>query len=137
MGDTGTVKTGRIKAGDIILVILVIAAAVASIVLVSRASAGEKGSLAIVEVNGKEIRRLELSNGQPYRTLTVQGALGPSTVAAEDGRVWMIESTCRDKLCIGMGAIESSGQSIVCLPNRVVVRVTGNRSPSDVDAVTE
>ncbi len=127
----------KIKAGDIVLVLLVIAAAIGSMVLVSRASAGEKGSLAIVEVNGKEVRRLELSDKQGYRTLTVQGTLGSSTVAVEDGKVWMTESACRDKLCVGMGRIDSTGQSIVCLPNRVVIRITNGAKPGSVDAITE
>ncbi|MBU4176113.1 MAG: NusG domain II-containing protein [Actinobacteria bacterium] len=128
---------GKIKAGDIVLVLLVIAAAIAGVVLVSRASAGEKGSLAIIEVNGKEVRRLELSDKQGYRTLTVQGTLGPSTVAVEDGKVWMTESACRDKLCVGMGRIDFTGQSIVCLPNRVVIRIIDGAKPGSVDAITE
>ena len=129
--------TGKIKAGDIVLVALVIAASIASMVPVSRASAGEKGSLAIIEVNGEEVRRLELGDNQGYRTLKVQGAQGASTVVVEYGTVWMAESACRDKLCVGMGRIDSTGQSIVCLPNRVVIRITGGGKPRDVDAITE
>ena len=128
---------GKIKAGDIVVVLLVIATAIAGVVMVSRASAGERGSLAIIEVNGKEVRRLELSDKQGYRTLTVQGTLGSSTVAVEDGKVWMTESACRDKLCVGMGRIDSTGQSIVCLPNRVVIRITNGAKPASVDAITE
>jgi len=129
--------TGKIKAGDIVLVLLVVSAAIASMVLVSRASAGERGSLAIIEVNGKEVRRLELSDKQGYRTLTVQGTLGDSTVAVENGKVWMAKSACRDRLCVGMGRIDSTGQSIVCLPNRVVIRITDGAKPGSVDAITE
>ena len=128
---------GKIKAGDIVLVLLVIVAAIAGVVLVSGASAGEKGSLAIIEVNGKEVRRLELSDKQRYRTLAVEGTLGPSTVAVEDGKIWMAESACRDKLCVGMGRIDSTGQSVVCLPNRVVIRITDGAKPGSVDAITE
>jgi hypothetical protein len=129
---------GRIKAGDIVLVVLVVFAAAASLFLVSRASAGEKGSLAIIEVNGKEVKRIALGDSQPSREFTVRGVLGPSTLQVKDGRVRMLRSTCRDKICIGVGWIDAPGKAVVCLPNRVVIRVTGQRGgKGKVDTVTE
>ena len=107
-------------------------------VLVSRANAGEKGSLAIVEVNGKEVMRVALGAGQARRQFTVKGVLGPSTLMVQSGRVRMVKSTCRDKICVGAGWVDSPGKSIVCLPNRVVIRVTGRRGGGGkVDSVTE
>jgi len=127
----------KTKAGDVVLVVLVILAAVAGLVLISRVNAGEAGSIAVIEVNGKEARRLELDDNQAYRTLTVQGSLGPSTIAVENGKVWMAESACRDRVCVGMGRIELTGQSIVCLPNRVVIRIADGGKSGSVDAITE
>jgi hypothetical protein len=131
------IRTWRLRVGDILVVFLVLAAAGGSMVLVSRANAGEKGSLAIVEVNGREVRRVTLGSGQAARTLTVKGWQGPSTFEVKDGRVRMVKSACRDKICVGVGWIDSGGRSIICLPNRVVIRVTGKRKSGKIDTVTE
>ena len=120
------------------LVVLMVVAAAASMVLVSRANAGEKGSLAVVEVNGKEVMRVALGAGQASRDFTVKGVQGKSTFNVVDGKVRMVRSACRDKICVGVGWIDSPGKSIVCLPNRVVIRVTGKRGGGGkVDSVTE
>ncbi len=113
-----------------------LAAAAASILLVSRANAGEKGSIAVVEVGGREVRRFTLGPGQASRRFTVEGTQGTSTFEIKDGRVRMVESACRDKVCIGMGWVDTAGRAIVCLPNRVTIRITGGREPG-VDTVSE
>jgi len=127
----------KLRAGDVVLVVFILAAAAASMFLVSRATAHEKGSLAVVEVNGREVRRITLGSDQSARTITVEGWNGPSTLEVKEGRVRMVKSACRDKLCVGVGWIDSGGRSIVCLPNRVVIKVTGTRKSGKIDTVTE
>jgi hypothetical protein len=130
-------RTWKLRAGDLVIVALVLAAAIGSTILVSQAHAGEKGSLAIVEVNGHEVRRVSMGDSQAARTFTVEGWQGSSTFEVKGGRVRMTKSACRDKICIGMGWMDTSGRSIICLPNRVVIRITGNRKSGGVDTVTE
>ena len=130
-------KSNKITAGDVILTTLVIIASVASVVLIARATAGEKGSTAVIEVNAEKVLRVELSANQPRKTYTVRGIHGPSTIEVEKGRVRMLASTCRDKICVGIGWVDAPGKNIVCLPNRVVVTITGERKPGRVDTVTE
>jgi hypothetical protein len=130
-------KPNKITAGDVILTVLVVIASFASMVLIARATAGGKGSTAVIEVNTKKVLRIELSADQPEKTYTVRGMLGPSTVEVEKGRARMLTSTCRDKICVGTGWVDAPGKEIVCLPNRVVIRITGERKPGRVDTVTE
>ena len=44
-------------------------------------------------------------------------------IVIEDGYCYMEEAECPDHLCIKQGKVNKSGQTIVCLPNRVVVTV--------------
>ena len=39
----------------------------------------------------------------------------------------MKEADCPDKLCVHQKAISAENESIVCLPNRVVVTVTNSK----------
>lgn len=47
-------------------------------------------------------------------------------VVVEDGTVYMKEADCPDKLCIRQGKISRTGESIICLPNRVTVTIEGD-----------
>lgn len=53
-------------------------------------------------------------------------------IAVEDGRAAIIESDCPGADCVRSGWIGEAGRSIVCLPNRVELRLTGD---SGVDFV--
>ncbi len=41
------------------------------------------------------------------------------------GKVWVTDADCADKTCEHTGKIGRAGQSIVCLPNSVVVTING------------
>ena len=41
----------------------------------------------------------------------------------KDGKADVTEADCPDKLCVKQGTVSKSGESLVCLPNRVVVAV--------------
>lgn len=47
------------------------------------------------------------------------------TVHIENGKVWVTDADCADKICERTGVISRGGQSIVCLPHGVVVRIGG------------
>ena len=53
------------------------------------------------------------------------------TVAAENGRVYMAGAECPDHTCVKTGAIHRSGQVIVCLPNHVVIKISGGEGELD------
>ena len=68
-------------------------------------------------------------------TLRVEGPLGVTTIEIAKGRVRVLDSPCPYKLCVKAGAIGKAGELVVCVPNRVVVRIEGG-SRKGVDAVT-
>lgn len=57
-----------------------------------------------------------------------------ATVIVEDGTVRVENSDCRDKTCEKFGKISNAGESIICIPNRLRIRISGK---SEVDAVAE
>lgn len=75
-------------------------------------------------------------NGKPYGTYALDKDMtidvdGHCTVEVKDGAVSVISSDCPGKDCVHHRPIKLSGERIVCLPNGVVIRVTGD----GVDAV--
>ncbi len=110
--------------GDAVLVFLVLAVAVTMIARPWGEKARGSAVEVVVEVNGKEAMRLPLTGGDgDYR---VEGFRGSSLFRVEGGEVWMVDSACPDKLCVGMGHVREAGQAVVCLPNRVTLRLEGS-----------
>ncbi len=86
------------------------------------------GGTVIVEQDGLETARYALHKD---RTVKIEGEEGYNLLIIEGGEVWLLEADCPNQLCVKMGKIRSAGQSIVCLPHRLVVRIVGGASPLD------
>ncbi len=80
----------------------------------------------VIEVNGQVKERLFLSELKAGEKHEIKGFQGYSLLEVGDNKVKMVESPCPDKICIGMGWISRPGESIICIPNRVVVRIVGS-----------
>lgn len=115
---------------DILLVLAVIGLS-AFLITHSVASAGDHVDLEVsISVNGQEVMVLPLQ--EESRELVIDGFQGKSYVEITEGKVHMIDSACPDKLCVHMGWKSHSGESIICLPNRVVIEVRSREEGPDV-----
>lgn len=119
----------KMKKNDWILagcVVLICAA-----VLVFRYFGGqESGGRVIVSVDGEEYGTYSLSEERTVR-------IGDTNrLAIKNGAVEMEWADCPDQICVHHTEISRNGESIICLPNEVVVTIESGR-PSEVDAVTQ
>ena len=111
------------------LVALAVLAAAAAILFAFRPKSGNFLTARIV-LDNELVAELPT---QPV-TLQVPGARYPITVEAEHGRVRVSHSECPSQDCVHTGWVSRSGGQIICLPNRLVITVTGGGA--DADAVT-
>lgn len=51
------------------------------------------------------------------------------------GQVSVSDADCPDKLCVRQRAIARSGESIICLPHKLVIQIE-SKEESELDAVT-
>ena len=109
-----------IKLLDIIVVSIILVCTLA----VTGLYAYDGAEYAVIYVNGNEYGRYSLGNPD-RQTIDVYTEYGYNIVIVEDKKVWVSESDCKDKIEINAGKISRSGQSLVCLPNRLVVTVEG------------
>ena len=135
---------GRVKGGprvswlrshrnDLILaaVLLLLGGALALVLWLAR----QPGAYARVTVGGEVVAEVPLDRDT---NLAVQKgyfveAYG-NYLIVRDGAIWMESADCPDQLCVHQGAIRYVGESIVCLPNKVVVTVV-NGQDGGFDAV--
>ncbi len=70
------------------------------------------------------------------RTISVTDERGYyNLLLINNATVKMSDAECPDKLCIKQGAISKNGESIICLPHKVVVQISSEEE-SDLDAIT-
>ena len=105
--------------------------AAAGIILWLLPVSGQAGGTAVVTVDGVERMQLSLAVPGDY---PLEVAF-PMTLTVRDGQVYVSETKCPGEDCLHTGPISRSGQTIVCLPNRVVISIRGGSADS-IDAVT-
>lgn len=122
----------RIKWGDGLIVALVLALAAA---IAAPFYLRPSGTLTCEIVqDGAVVRTVALTDGVDER-VTIEGAVTNVIEITSEG-VRFAESDCPDQVCVRTGTLTRAGQSAVCLPNRVIVRLTGAEAPA-VDAIVQ
>jgi hypothetical protein len=101
---------------------------------------GSGGKLtAVVSIDGQTVEEVDLSSGQEEsRSYTGQGyTLHVTFCPGGEPGVQVTEADCPTQDCVHTGRISRSGQSIVCLPGRIVIELQGSGGSEDggVDAV--
>ena len=112
---------------DLILIIVILAVILASFVIVELTK--EPGAYVVVKVDGVERGRYYLSEDGEYE---LNG--GTNILRIEDGRAYLIDASCPDKLCVNQGEITRTGETITCLPNKLTVTVYGAEEEVDIVA---
>ncbi len=112
---------------DILLVaaLLLVALAAWGLLRLTRA----RGAEAVVTVDGATVAALPLSEDA---VLTVGEGQGFSNVIeVSGGRVRVRDADCPDRLCVRTGWVSRDGESVVCLPHKLVVTVRGGEAGPD------
>ena len=113
---------------DVLLIALALLAALA-LYLVSQLSAGSTVNTVVAAYDGKEVLRRPLAMNGTYEIKGAEGAV--NILCVENGEVYMKEANCRDGLCIRQGKMKNGAKTIVCLPHKIVVQLTGDAPVSD------
>lgn len=117
----------RISRNDVIFLVILLTATTGVLVAYertgTRADAGASASVCVT-VDGSVYGTYAL--GEEQEIPIVQDGVTTNVLTIRDGKADMTEADCPDKLCVHQKAISKNHEMIVCLPNKVVVEVTGS-----------
>ena len=123
-------KQTKILTGVLIAVILLSAG-----VLVWRKLHPQSAQIAKITQKGQVLQEIDLSQVKEPYSFVIEGENGAlNTVQVEPGRICISEASCPDQICVHQGSIIDGSEPIVCLPNQVIIQITGGGS--QVDAAT-
>lgn len=89
----------------------------------------EPGEYAVITVDGEEYARYPLSEA---REVVIETERGRNVIEIGNGCADVTEADCPDGLCERQRKIDESGESLVCLPNKVTVTVVGGDAEIDL-----
>lgn len=109
-------------------IILILAAAVLICLAVwfIIARLAPEGVIAVVNVDGEEFRRIDLSKVKEPYEFTVETKYGSNTILVEPGAISVSSADCPDKICVNMGRLTGAGMPIVCMPHRLYIEIEGD-----------
>ena len=94
-------------------------------------TSGGAGQQVIVTVNGQHYGTYSLFEIQ---TIEIQQKNHLNKITIKDGTVQMTYSDCHNQVCVKDGKVRMANQSIVCLPNKVMVEIVGGEG--ELDAIS-
>ncbi len=120
------------KKKDLILIIVLLAVAAAGFFAVKVMQSGQ-GALVVIRIDGSEYGTYPLSEDQ---TIEIDNSFGHNVLVIENGSVHMEKADCPDLICVKHAPISHNRETIICLPHKLVVEVSGGKN-SAVDATAQ
>ena len=118
------------KKGDIILICIILCMAALGFGIMIFGNRGDGGTLTVT-IDGKVYGTYDMSKDQE---ITMDESTGYNRFEIKDGVVSMVEADCPDQYCVEHAAIHREGETIVCLPHKVVLEITEGDVQKEVDA---
>lgn len=131
-------KAMRLKKGDILIVVILLISLLAW--FGAKLIWQETGSRTLeIQVDGKVYKSISLDSVKEEQQLEIdlqddnfiKITYGPEGVIVKEGDV-----TCPNEVCVKTGLISEVGESIVCLPNRVIAYIDGGNKGNKVDEIS-
>jgi len=118
------------KRNDLILAGAILVVAIAALIFLNLNK--KEGSTVIVRVDGKVYKEFPLEVDATYEIEGANG--GTNLLVIQDGHADIVDASCPDKVCVDQMQIDKNGETIVCLPNKIVIEIKGD-TQSEIDAI--
>ena len=115
----------KMKKADIIFICLLITIILSSMIPIISSRKLSENSEVLIYINGKLEHQLPLNSNTEIQLTDI------GTVVIHDNLVYIKNSSCKDKLCEHFGKISHSYQSIICLPNKTVIKISSAENDFD------
>ena len=126
------IKSARFR-NDLILICSVLVVAAASLIYLFFFR-GE-GDVVRVTVDGELYGIYSLNENLSLDIVTGENGENINSFVISDGKVYMQKASCPDGICVAHRPVFRDNESIVCLPNRVVITVVSDDNQDSPDVV--
>lgn len=120
------IKQSLLKPLDIAIICMLILLSFVPIVIfsVQKSTSDQVAKEAVLRVEGQEIRTFELKADQETYTYKYEDSDGDYNIIEVSGeKIRISKANCGDQVCVRRGWATNNGETIVCLPHKLVIEV--------------
>ncbi|MBQ9765063.1 MAG: NusG domain II-containing protein [Lachnospiraceae bacterium] len=110
-----------LKRNDVLLVLGILLTVVILYIVRGLVMSGASSDYIEVRLDGKLIAEYSLDEDREEVIYAPDG--GYNILTIRDGKVAVKEADCPDKHCVNKGFVSGQNETIICLPNRLVIKL--------------
>lgn len=88
-------------------------------------NSGAAGNIAVIRVDGDVYKKIDLNTVAVAYDMEIKTKYGYNKINVSSDGICVVESNCRDHICIDQGRVNTAGVPIVCLPHRLTIEIEG------------
>ncbi|MBP1924948.1 hypothetical protein J2Z76_000805 [Sedimentibacter acidaminivorans] len=124
----------KINIYDMLLIIFIIVISSFFILYNSRNITYSNTNIAVIYSEDKIVGEYILK--ESYKNeIAVKSSNGYNNIKIENGKIWIEGASCPDQYCIHQGKISGNGENIVCLPNKLIIKVMSDKKNKEIDFI--
>ncbi|MBU5455037.1 NusG domain II-containing protein [Caproiciproducens sp. MSJ-32] len=113
------------KLDFVIIGVLMLLSFLPEMILGASVGKGLKNTYAEITIAGETYKTIPLSNHKGEDIIKIETEDGYNIVLVKDNKIGIIDADCPDKVCMNPQYIEKAGESLVCLPHKVMIEIKG------------
>ena len=121
----------RIKIFDIIIILAALAVGLGLLFASGFSSDSSGDRLCVIKVDGEEMHRINLSSVIDDEVIDISTEYGENKILVNPDGVKVTYSDCPRKIEMTENPISKPGQSLVCLPHRLIIEIIGGETTPD------
>lgn len=112
----------------------VFAAVIAACLIFIFLTGGKSGeNSAEIYEDGKLVKTIADLDPEKEYSFEIKTENGTNTLSVGGGSIWVSSADCSNQTCVHAGKISLAGQTVICAPHKLVIKVVGETS---ADAMT-
>ena len=119
--------------GDKVLILFVVISTFIFFGFIKKQTFSNENKFASIQVDGREVKKIIFDPKIIGKTIAIKSEYGYNLLEIGDGKIRVIEADCRDKIDVKQGYISKIGETIVCLPNKMLIEIKGIKEENTID----
>lgn len=119
--------------GDKVLIVVVVILTIVSLGFIKSQAFSNEEKFVSIQIDGKEVKKIIFDSEIIGKTIPIESEYGFNLVEISDQKVRVVEANCPDKIDVKRGYISKIGETIICLPNKMIVEIKGMDKDSEID----
>ena len=119
--------------GDKVLIGIVVILTLLSLGFIKRQAFSNENKFISIQVNGEQVKKIIFDKNIIGKEIAIESKYGYNLIELGDEKVRVIEADCPDEIDVKQGFISKIGESIICLPNRMVIEIKGMEKDEQID----